>query len=167
MPPPFPTLEQGKSFIYRGAEVERLGDFVAKLRTRFPGAQIIHSQEIPEIGKGQYIHVRPCKPVQLPSKVAKSVGETVRKLPNRHAPPSLRKFAENNDVRTFVYMRPFRKGQKSDNEFRVSLEFPISDQLEGYVDPTNVCVHTRFVPLFAAKVGDRKNNRGQNSLSIG
>ena len=44
---------QDKTFVYKGCEVERLGQFMATMKTRFPGSEIIRSEEAPSGGKGQ------------------------------------------------------------------------------------------------------------------
>jgi hypothetical protein len=38
-----------KSFIYRGVESERLGNFIAKLKSRFPNVEILHENATPEM----------------------------------------------------------------------------------------------------------------------
>ena len=51
----------GKEYIYRGIELERLTDFVTRISTKFPGAQLLSYTEPPSPditnSPGQYILV--------------------------------------------------------------------------------------------------------------
>ncbi|PRP88908.1 hypothetical protein PROFUN_00376 [Planoprotostelium fungivorum] len=103
-------------FVYKGAEVERIGDFAAKVRSRFPGTKIIHSQDVPT-ESGQYAHVRPCKPIdRLPKLLAQehNIAQGFVKKKRQGDKPS---FDVYNDVNMFMFSRPFKKGKSGANEF--------------------------------------------------
>ncbi|TRY86430.1 hypothetical protein DNTS_004205 [Danionella cerebrum] len=98
----FPTFLRNKMFIYRGKEYEWLEDFSLKLLSQFPNALRMTSTAPPDI---QCFTVKPV--LNLPSQ-----------FKDKGLPEQILNYYRTNQVDTFQYSRPFRKGEKDpDNEF--------------------------------------------------
>eukprot|EP01113_Clastostelium_recurvatum_P048136 TRINITY_DN869_c0_g1_i1.p1 TRINITY_DN869_c0_g1~~TRINITY_DN869_c0_g1_i1.p1 ORF type:complete len:2087 (-),score=649.48 TRINITY_DN869_c0_g1_i1:81-5777(-) len=70
---------QGKEYVYRCSELERLQEFVSRIKNKFPAANLLQYNHMPppEVinGEGQYIQiysVKPCPPIAAFSTVAPS-----------------------------------------------------------------------------------------------
>lgn len=142
------TYIQGKQFIIRGAELEKLGHLVTRLKKRFPKAEVIPQTDnidvsnglcifnfifnyfsFPNLFKGRNwnnkdIFVRSCKPTVLPpSLTQKAKTKIIPKFIPKY-PPKLRQYTLANDVNVFYFSRPFRKSaKKADNEHNVCFIF--------------------------------------------
>ena len=93
-------------FIYRGSEYERLDDFTARLRARFPKAQKMSHTRPPDdeikFSNEQHLQIFPVKPVpKIPPKL---LGKPV--------PAKIVDFYKYNRINDFTYDRPYQKGEK-------------------------------------------------------
>ena len=93
-------------FIYRGSEYERLDDFTARLRARFPKAQKMGHTRPPDdeikFSNEQHLQIFPVKPVpKIPPKL---LGKPV--------PAKIVDFYKYNRINDFTYDRPYQKGEK-------------------------------------------------------
>jgi len=101
---------RGKQFVYRGFELERIAEFVQRIRRKYPDAELLKSTEAPPASfhetAGQHLQVFNVKPLS-----------STEFHPNM--PLMVREFYENNNVNSFVYAKPFRKGADDKaNEFK-------------------------------------------------
>ncbi|EFA80783.1 DOCK family protein [Heterostelium album PN500] len=128
----FPKSVDGKKFIFRGKELEKLGYFVGRLKNRYPGAEVVPKTEKNEFGTGQYIHIRPCKPISMPKHIVGSAaGASLSLTYNLNSQESAHMRRSNykneqsfinNNAKLFFYSMPFKKQSqqqqpRSDNEF--------------------------------------------------
>eukprot|EP00824_Muranothrix_gubernata_P007783 TRINITY_DN19932_c0_g1_i1.p1 TRINITY_DN19932_c0_g1~~TRINITY_DN19932_c0_g1_i1.p1 ORF type:complete len:1141 (-),score=286.60 TRINITY_DN19932_c0_g1_i1:29-3346(-) len=115
----FPSEYKNKEFVYRGYELERLADFMARVTEKFPQAEIIKTADTPgdDIinGDGMYIQITAVRPASEEQMQEKKCVVDKRK------PEEVWKSDEQNDVNVFTYSRSFRKGEKvkGENEFKV------------------------------------------------
>jgi len=104
----------GKEFIYRGLELEKRDDFMERMTSLFPNAQILTFADEPgdDIinGAAQYLQILPVKPASREEMEGKP-----SKIPE-NMPTALQKYYQTNDVNIFVFSKPVRK-TKTDNEF--------------------------------------------------
>jgi len=116
---------QGKEFIYKGYELERMADFVTRIQGKFPNAKLLTYTELPPIeilnSSGQYLQIYAVKPVsgdQIPSSVSGSTSTP--STPPKTYPPAVQKFRSYNNINTFVYSKPFKKTKEKNtgNEFK-------------------------------------------------
>ncbi|KYQ89326.1 SH3 domain-containing protein [Tieghemostelium lacteum] len=133
---------QGKEFIYKGYELERMADFVQRIQGKFPSAKLLTYTELPPLeilnSTGQYLQIYAVKPVPQEEQQKKephdfysmaSVGVTATGAngttggtSKQNFSPAVTKFRQNNNINTFLYSKPFKKN-KSDksnpsNEFK-------------------------------------------------
>eukprot|EP01133_Synstelium_polycarpum_P014184 gene14184-16724_t len=107
----FPKSVDGRKFIFRGRELEKLGTFVARLKSRYPVAQVVPKTDKDDYVTGQYIHIRPCRPVALPNEFGHLAA------PSNDLPRTLFRDVRayiNNTSRTFFFSIPFKKRVASD-----------------------------------------------------
>ncbi|MEE6479051.1 hypothetical protein FKM82_012113 [Ascaphus truei] len=108
----FPSFLRNKIFIYRGKEYERQEDFNLRLLTQFPNTEKLSSTSSPgeEIRSSakQYVQCFTVKPLMsLPSLYKEKL-----------VPEQILSYYRYNEVQSFSYSRPFRRGEKDpDNEF--------------------------------------------------
>ncbi|XP_053574091.1 dedicator of cytokinesis protein 5 [Bombina bombina] len=108
----FPSFLRNKIFICRGKDYERLEDFNLRLLSQFPNAEKLSSSSRPgeEIKNSpkQYVQCFSVKPLMnLPSRYKEKL-----------VPEQILSYYRYNEVQSFTYSRPFRRGEKDpDNEF--------------------------------------------------
>jgi hypothetical protein len=109
----FPASIRNKQFIYRGLEWEKIGAFCEKIQSRHPDSILLKSNALPkdEIlrSDGRYLQITAVQ------------AEPDRNLPifvkGTIVPDYVRIYHEYNNINVFSVSRPFRKGEKSGNEF--------------------------------------------------
>eukprot|EP01087_Luapelamoeba_hula_P009741 TRINITY_DN2543_c0_g2_i1.p1 TRINITY_DN2543_c0_g2~~TRINITY_DN2543_c0_g2_i1.p1 ORF type:complete len:2286 (-),score=503.70 TRINITY_DN2543_c0_g2_i1:137-6166(-) len=109
----FPVGLQNKQFIYRGYELEHAADFQARITALYPKAQLLSYTEAP----GDDIKNGPQQTLQIFAvRSTQTEGEA---LLAESMPRYIQKFLLLNDVRYFVYSKPFRmnKTKNKENEF--------------------------------------------------
>ncbi|XP_075063292.1 dedicator of cytokinesis protein 5 [Mixophyes fleayi] len=108
----FPSFLRNKIFIYRGKEYERLEDFNLWLLTQFPNSEKLPSSSLP----GDEIRNSPKQYVQCFS--VKPLMNLPPRYKDKLVPEQILSYYRYNEVQSFSYSRPFRKGEKDpDNEF--------------------------------------------------
>ncbi|KAM3924321.1 dedicator of cytokinesis protein 5 [Leptodactylus fuscus] len=108
----FPSFLRNKIFIYRGKEYERLEDFNLWLLTQFPNAEKLSSSSPP----GDDIRNSPKQYVQCFS--VKPLMNLPPRYKDKLVPEQILSYYRFNEVHSFSYSRPFRRGEKDpDNEF--------------------------------------------------
>lgn len=125
----FDTQIQGKEYVYRGFELERVADFIQRILLKFPHAILLNYTELPPPdvlnGEGQFLQifsVKPSPPINLPGGHTsapvhiKASSSYVR--PSYMMPLSAQRYHQNNNISTFVYSKPVRKAQDKDNEYK-------------------------------------------------
>ncbi|KAK5583662.1 hypothetical protein RB653_005260 [Dictyostelium firmibasis] len=126
----FPKSVDGKDFIFRGKELEKLGSFVSRLKNRYPGAQVIPKQQGVDLSQanGQFIHIRPCKPVLLPKELIGSScnnsnsnnnnnnnnNNGINGYSNKTHYKTLKSYINNNS-KVFFFSAPFKKSINNNN----------------------------------------------------
>ncbi|KAJ6239295.1 dedicator of cytokinesis [Anaeramoeba flamelloides] len=103
-----------QTFIYKGKELEKLPEFMDKLKVKYPKAtyDVKDPTEEQKNGEGQYIQV--C--TVLPSSEDVILGKKISY--KRSIPDKVLKHRMEGQVNVFVYSKPFRKTKiKSKNEF--------------------------------------------------
>nr|XP_006826015.1 PREDICTED: dedicator of cytokinesis protein 1 [Saccoglossus kowalevskii] len=101
---------RNRVFVYRGKEYERLGDFNSRLQNMYPMAKLMVKSTTPpgqetKESKGQYLQIFTVHPVQEEHKRFK--GKTVSN--------QILSYYKVNEVDTFVYSKPFRRGKKQED----------------------------------------------------
>ncbi|EFA84626.1 DOCK family protein [Heterostelium album PN500] len=112
----FPQTIQGKEFLYKGFELERLSDFTSRILAKFPNAELLKSTSEPtqEIlnADAQYLLitiVNPSSREEIENRTRPVIEGT---------PANSRSYLKRNNVNVFVYSKPFKKTTvKSGNEF--------------------------------------------------
>ncbi|XP_014772011.1 dedicator of cytokinesis protein 3 isoform X2 [Octopus bimaculoides] len=109
----FPKFLRNKVFIYRGDEYLKLQMIMSHLTTEFPNATILIHNNPPDDtmkqGDQQYIQISCVKPFKVDQ------GE----LSNPSIPREVKSFYQVNEVDTFLYDRPYHRGEKDkNNEFK-------------------------------------------------
>eukprot|EP01132_Coremiostelium_polycephalum_P009687 gene9687-11888_t len=103
----FPVTIQGKEFLYKGFELERLSDFTGRILSKFPDAELLKStsEPTPEIqnSDGQYLLITIVNPSSI-EEVEKRERKIIEGTPNNS-----RNYLKRNDVNVFVYSKPFEK----------------------------------------------------------
>lgn len=106
----FKNYLRNRIFIYRGNAFERLSDFCARILGQHPAAESLQTLTTPgadiQQSDGQYIQINSVEPVMSESE--KYNSDVIDKR--------IVKFYEKNNVRTFRFSRPFREGDKNDND---------------------------------------------------
>jgi dedicator of cytokinesis protein 3 len=112
----FPAEYANKEFVYKGSELERVGDFAARIQAKFPKAEMVKKSERPpaEIrdGDGQHLQIS----TVLPSSVGEREGNPVPVDPRM--PKRIQKYRSHNGINMFLHSRSIRKEKKGDNEFK-------------------------------------------------
>eukprot|EP00003_Mantamonas_plastica_P030981 TRINITY_DN7864_c0_g1_i7.p1 TRINITY_DN7864_c0_g1~~TRINITY_DN7864_c0_g1_i7.p1 ORF type:complete len:680 (-),score=211.99 TRINITY_DN7864_c0_g1_i7:2278-4317(-) len=113
----FPESYNGKEFIYRGFELERVSEFVARIQAKFPQAQMIKNNKPPEKdiieSTGQHIQIVNVHPATFEERDGKDP------VVNERQPERIRQFHKNNGIKLFSFSRPIKMSKtKSDNEFK-------------------------------------------------
>ena len=107
----FSAEYMNKEFVYKGAELERVAEFVGRIMSKFPNCEKMNASDVPSDdiinGSGRYIQIHTCLPVPSPAVMA-----------HDERPLRIQKYYEHDRVETFMYAKTFRKGEKSGNEFR-------------------------------------------------
>jgi dedicator of cytokinesis protein 3 len=105
----------GFQFIYRGFELERISDFISRIKSKYPQAQLLNFTEPPPLdiinSENQYLQIFLVKSSSMDELEGKE-----RKF-SKKMPVSMQKYQRENNVNVFLYSRPFKK-TKSSNEFR-------------------------------------------------
>jgi hypothetical protein len=108
----FPKALRRKSFIYRGLELERIHNFIQRMQSKFPRAEILKSVD-PDLllqqqstRKGQFLHIFSVQP----SSEEEMAGQN-RVQFNTAMPDRIQKFHQANQVKVFFYTRPFQQQQ--------------------------------------------------------
>ncbi|KAI9140106.1 dedicator of cytokinesis-domain-containing protein [Paraphysoderma sedebokerense] len=109
----FPTTVRNKQFIYRGLEWEKIGPFCERIQNKHPDSTLLKSNVPPKDdilnSNGRYLQITKVAAEPDKNQAIFAKGDLV-------AEP-IRQYYEFNNINTFSFTRPFRKGQKSDNEF--------------------------------------------------
>ncbi|XP_073238831.1 dedicator of cytokinesis protein 1-like [Porites lutea] len=108
----FPTFLRNKVFVYRGKEYEKIAEFIVRLQSQYPSAQILkmkdaitndikHSQQ-------QFLQINRVEPVPVER----------RKFQGKNVLEQITKFYEVNNVNKFQFSRAVHKGEvNKENEF--------------------------------------------------
>ncbi|KAK5575410.1 hypothetical protein RB653_006543 [Dictyostelium firmibasis] len=116
----FPLSIQGKEFLYKGFELERLSDFTARILAKFPDAELLKSTSEPtteiQNSDGKYLLITIVNPSNL-DEVEKKQKPIIPGTPNNS-----KSYLKRNDVNVFVYSKPFEKASgavvsNSNNKF--------------------------------------------------
>lgn len=114
------ALLQGKDYIYRGQQWEKLGDFTERLLAKYPNSKVLQSNQWPASESDANSSERLLQIAMVKPQADKSRFPQLFSPKNRDlAPEMLMEWYENNDTNTFVLQRPFRKSKrdKTENEF--------------------------------------------------
>lgn len=112
----FPAHLRNKSFVYRGFELERLGDFSARIQAKYPNSEILKSTADPDEGvrnsSGMHLLITPLEVAS--STLARGEKEVV----DVDIPLLIRQYQYRDNAQWFMYAKTFRKAaEKSSNEF--------------------------------------------------
>jgi len=111
----FPASLQGKEFVYRGFELERVMEFTSRIQAKFPNAEILKSNKAPEkdILDSDRQHIQIVQVAPVPSEDVKV------KFANRNVSARVSDYYANNNINTFKYNIPLKrdKTKKGVNEF--------------------------------------------------
>ncbi|KJE88818.1 hypothetical protein CAOG_00399 [Capsaspora owczarzaki ATCC 30864] len=106
----FPVAIRNREFVYRGDELERIAAFVERIQAQYPEAQMVKNNapvdEKTQNDEGQHIQIVKVDPTPPP-----------KDFKGRKVAEGIERYYALNDVNTFTFARPFRKGAKSGNEF--------------------------------------------------
>jgi len=109
----FPPDIANKQYIFKGYELEHSREFQGRIVALWPGAEILTFTEAPDDdikeSLKQYLQIYTVKPASL-----EEIEDKERF--NQRMPPSVKKFLINNDVKWFVYSKPFRKEKQKNKE---------------------------------------------------
>lgn len=108
----FPTFLRNKVFVYRGKEYEKIGEFVVRLQSQYPSAQLLKMKDVItndiKHSKQQYLQINKVDPVPVEK----------RKFQRKNILEQITKFYEVNNVNHFQFSRGVQKGEvNKDNEF--------------------------------------------------
>ncbi|EFA76537.1 hypothetical protein PPL_10305 [Heterostelium album PN500] len=114
----FDQAIQGKEFIYKGFELERMSDFVQRINAKFPNATLLTYTETPppEItgSSGQYLQIYAVKPApsepKQPNTIATNTAATTGT--GKSMPIQVQKYRQHNNINTFIYSKPFKKSKQ-------------------------------------------------------
>eukprot|EP01113_Clastostelium_recurvatum_P012706 TRINITY_DN1660_c0_g1_i2.p1 TRINITY_DN1660_c0_g1~~TRINITY_DN1660_c0_g1_i2.p1 ORF type:complete len:1788 (-),score=598.32 TRINITY_DN1660_c0_g1_i2:101-5464(-) len=106
-----------KEFVYRGYELENRPEFVQRLQTRFPSANILVHTNVPtediQKGEGQHIQVFQVNPATQEER------DGLERHVNADMPATIASYYQTNILNVFLYSKPFRKtNEKVVNEFK-------------------------------------------------
>lgn len=108
----FKNYLRNRIFIYRGNAFERLSDFCARILSQHPSAESLQTLTTPgpdvQQSDGQYIQINSVEAIMN--------TDFDKYKSDRQISKQITKFYERNNVRTFRFQRPFRQGDKSDND---------------------------------------------------
>ncbi|MDP2436343.1 MAG: hypothetical protein Q8P67_11405, partial [archaeon] len=97
-----PLHVRNRAFIYRGFELERMGEFVQRIQKRYPNAALLNYTDPPPPSlleaAGQFLQIFTVKPL---SKLSKA--ETSK------MPLAIQEYHNYNNINTFLYSKPFRR----------------------------------------------------------
>ena len=113
---PFPVYLRGKSFVYRGMELEKLPAFVQRIQEEFPEAKLLqhqlqaHDNDNDDDEEEEEEGIRVC--------CVKPVFEAA--APVTDLPEKIRQSRQRLKISTFRYDRPYHRGGEKDpdNEFK-------------------------------------------------
>eukprot|EP01133_Synstelium_polycarpum_P010994 gene10994-12806_t len=116
----FDASIQGKEFIYKGVELERMSDFVQRIQAKFPSATVLTYTEMPPPetlnSPGQHLQIYAVRPAP---------SEPDARRSGKPVPPAVQKYRQHNNINTFIYSKPFKRKDKAapaaagpGNEFR-------------------------------------------------
>jgi len=113
----FPPKLTGKEFIYRGMELEKLGDFLGRIQSQYPGSELLKSTEQPspdiKNSPGKYLLISSVNPFSEEEVGMPPINKN-KKLPLR-----MEKYLKMNEVNVFLYSKPYKKNaKKGGNEFQ-------------------------------------------------
>lgn len=110
----FPANLANRQFIFKGYELEHSRDFQARITALWPAAELLNFTEAP----GEEVKNSYKQHLQIYTVKAASVEEmeAKEKVVNERMPPSIKKFLQGNDVKVFVYSKPFRKDKQKNKE---------------------------------------------------
>jgi len=123
----FDAQIQGKEYVYRGFELERVADFIQRILMKFPHAILLNYTDLPppEVlnGEGQFLQifsVKPSPPIVLPGHATQPENKTSSPYvhPSYLMPLSAQRYHQNNNINTFLYSKPIRKAQDKTNEHK-------------------------------------------------
>eukprot|EP01132_Coremiostelium_polycephalum_P004848 gene4848-6043_t len=134
----FDNSIQGKEFIYKGYELERMADFVQRIQGKFPSAKLLTYTELPPpeilVSSGQYLQIYAVKPVQMEDTPKSNNSEHSQPVSNgknnsnqqqtnnnsKVFSPAVQKYRQHNNINTFLYSKPFKKSKEKStgNEFK-------------------------------------------------
>jgi hypothetical protein len=109
----FPTSIRNKEFVYRVPDNrDHIGVFCDRIQNQFPQAQLMmHNKPIgDDVRTGDEMFCQICKVSPLPK-------PNPERFKHRRVQPALSAYYDMSEVDHFIYMRPFHKGEKTENEF--------------------------------------------------
>ncbi|GAM22716.1 hypothetical protein SAMD00019534_058910 [Acytostelium subglobosum LB1] len=99
---------RGKEFIYKGLEVERMSEFVKRIHSKHPNANILPYTEAPPEyvlnSTDQYLQIFSVKPAPKEEKLLKAPPAS-----RKSVPVTIQKHHLYNNIETFVYSKPTKK----------------------------------------------------------
>ncbi|EGG18369.1 DOCK family protein [Cavenderia fasciculata] len=103
----FPQTIQGKEFLYRGFELERLADFTTRILAKFPNAELLKTTGEPSAdilnADAQYLLITIVNPSST-EEIHKRVKHVTEGTPSNS-----RAYHRRNDVNVFLYSKAFEK----------------------------------------------------------
>jgi len=105
----FPKTLRKNEYIYRGLELERISNFIDRMKKKFPKATIIPQKEKQihlDEDMGQYLQIFSV----LPATIEEAEGRG--KVINKSMPVRIQRYNDNNDVNVFYYTRAKRKNKE-------------------------------------------------------
>jgi len=112
----FKESHRNKDFIYKGYQLEKLPDFVERLKRKFGEAEFLNDTSVDvdalRTSDKCYVVVNNCKPS------SEQEMRTGKKFVDSRMPERVRRSQEHNNISVFSYQRRFRKRNiKTNNEF--------------------------------------------------
>ncbi|XP_065845155.1 dedicator of cytokinesis protein 1-like [Oscarella lobularis] len=102
----FPTFMTNKRFIFRGGELDKLGDFTARIKVQCPSAEFMMTLDQPGndilTSDGQFVQI--CRVAPTP--------EIPKVFAEKNAAEYVFEYYKFNDVNKFLLDRPFHRGTK-------------------------------------------------------
>eukprot|EP01133_Synstelium_polycarpum_P003665 gene3665-4219_t len=103
----FPTNIQGREYLYKGYELERLSEFTGRILAKFPNAELLKTtaEPTPDIlnADAQYLLITIVNPSSLDE-----IDKRERKV-IEGTPVNSKNYLRRNNVNVFVYSKPFEK----------------------------------------------------------
>ncbi|GAM25576.1 hypothetical protein SAMD00019534_087510 [Acytostelium subglobosum LB1] len=118
----FDASIQGKEFIYKGFELERMTDFVQRIQSKFPSAIMLTNTEAPSAeilnSACQYLQIYAVKSAPIEADKSKQTNFLSSGKP---IPAAVQKYRQHNNINTFIYSKPIKKSKDAStppmNEF--------------------------------------------------